>query len=103
MLLSYGTASVIDKPTRIMPLLATIVDHILTNEDRFVIVPGVSEHDLTDRYPVMISISHKMDKNRYCSKAKFTRDLSTFSVDSYNEDLQVKLDDFMLDPNCHQH
>ena len=43
----------------------------------------------------MVSISYKMDKNKYCSNAKFTRNLSTFSVDSFNEDLQIKLDDFM--------
>ena len=96
MLLSYGIASVIDKPTRITPSSATILDHILTNEDRFTIILGVIEHDLTDHYPVMVSISYKMDKNKYCANAKFTRDLSTFSVDSFNEDLQIKLDDFML-------
>ena len=96
MLLSYGIASVIDKPSRITPSSATILDHILTNEDRFTIVPRVNEHDITDHYPAMVSISHKMDKNKYCSNAKFTLDLSTFSVDSFNEDLQIKLDDFML-------
>ena len=96
MLLSYGIDSVIDKPIRITPSSATILDHILTNEDRFTIVLGVVEHDLTDHYPVMVSVSHKMDENKYCSNAKFTRDLSTFSVDSFNEDLQIKLDDFML-------
>ena len=100
MLLSCGIASVIDKPIRIMPSWATILDHILTNEDRFTIVPGVIEHDLTDHYPVMVSISNKMDKNKYCSNAKFTRDLSTFSVDSFNEDLQIKLDYFMLKIPC---
>ena len=59
-------------------------------------MPGVIEHDLSDHYPVMVSISYKMEKNKYCSNAKFTRDLSTFSVDSFNEDLLIKLDDFML-------
>ena len=39
MLHSYGVASVIDKPPRITPSSATILDHILTNEDRFTIVP----------------------------------------------------------------
>ena len=96
MLLSFGIASVIDKPTRITPSSATILDHILTNEDRFTIAPGVIEHYLTDHYPVMVSISLKMDKIKYCSNAKFTLDLPTFSVDSFNEDLQIKLDDFML-------
>ena len=56
MLLSYGIASVIDKPTGITPSSATILDHIVTNEDRFTIVPGVIEHDLTDHYSVMVSI-----------------------------------------------
>ena len=51
---------------------------------------------LTDHYSVMVSIFHKMDKNIYCYNAKFTRDLSTFSVDSFTEDLRIKLDDFML-------
>ena len=49
MLLSYGIASVIDRPTRITPSSATILDYILTNEDRFTIVPGVIEHDLPDQ------------------------------------------------------
>ena len=44
----------------------------------------------------MVSISHKMDKNKYCFTTKFTRDLSTLSVDSFNEDLRIKLNDFML-------
>ena len=57
MLTSNSVTSLITKPTRVTPSTASIIDHVLTDENRLVLTPFVTKYTLTDHYPIMISVS----------------------------------------------
>ena len=93
MLTSNSVSSLITKPTRVTPSTATIIDHVLTNENCLILTPFVIKYTLTDHYPIMISVSQKTDntcKNQY----KFARSFSKFSDEEFIKDLQIKINKF---------
>ena len=59
MLTSKLVTSLITKPARVTHSTATIIDHVLTNENRLILTPCVIKYTITDHYPVMISVSLK--------------------------------------------
>ena len=50
MLTSNFVTSVITKPTRVTPLISFVIDHVLTNENSFILIPFVIKYTLTDHY-----------------------------------------------------
>ena len=62
MLTSNCVTSFITKPTRVTPSTATIIDHVLTNENRLTLTPFVIKYTLTDHYPIIISAFQKTTK-----------------------------------------
>ena len=60
LLTSHCVASLINKPTRVTATTATCLDHILTNENRYVLIPAVIECSITDHYPIMVFIACKL-------------------------------------------
>ena len=82
MLTFNSVTSLITKPTRVTPSTATIIDHVLTNENRLILTPFVIKHTLTDHYSIMIFVSQKTNntcKNQY----KLVRSFSKFSVKEF--------------------
>ena len=55
MLNSNSVASIIHIPTRVTNTTSSTLDHILTNENRYSLLPLVFDYDITDHYPVMDS------------------------------------------------
>ena len=53
---SNCSTNIIDKPTRVTPTSATVLDHILTNENKHQVIPFVIDYDITDHYPVAVLI-----------------------------------------------
>ena len=52
MLKTNRSTNIINLPTRFTPTTATILDHIITNENKHQIYSLVIDHDITDHYPV---------------------------------------------------
>ena len=89
MVTSNSITSLIIKPTRVTPSTATIIDHVLTNENHLIATSFVVEYTFTDHYLIMISVSQKtnnMCKNQY----KLVRSFFKFSVEEFIKDLQIK-------------
>ena len=59
MLSSHCSTSITDLPTRVTCTSATVLDHIITNENRHVIRPVVIHHSITDHFPIMVIIDGK--------------------------------------------
>ena len=90
---SNCSTNIIDKPTRVTPTSATVLDHILTNENMHQVIPFVIDYDITDHYPVAALISRNLSTNR--SKSVLSRSFATFNRDKFNNDLNAKIDNFM--------
>ena len=70
MLNSNYVASIIHIPTRVTNATSSTLDHILTNENRYSLVPHVFDYDITDHYPVMVTISTTTTTTFYFDKIK---------------------------------
>ena len=53
---SNGAFNIITKPTKVITISATLIDHVITNDIIHTIVPSIILSDLTDHYPVSCSI-----------------------------------------------
>ena len=70
----------------------TVLDHIITNENRHEIIPSVIDYDNTDHYPVMTIINRNVTSNP--SQPIFIRSFSKFNSSNFINDLQLRLDNF---------
>ena len=68
MLTFNSVTSLITKPGRVTPSTATIIDYVLTNENRLILTPFVIKCTLTDHYLIMITVFQKPSNMRYNSK-----------------------------------
>ena len=55
MLQSHAYFSLITKPTRVTVSSQTVIDHILTNDCRSLITPGVFSYKISDHSPIFVS------------------------------------------------
>ena len=55
MLNSNSVVSIIHIPTRVTNTTSSTLDHVLTNENRYSLVPLVFDYDITDHYPVIVN------------------------------------------------
>ena len=92
---SNSAASIITKPTRLTDSSSTTLDHILTNENRYSMMPLVIEYDIPDHYPVMVIISNRLNSRRGHDKPILRRSFAKFSADDFNHELQDRIDDFL--------
>ena len=60
MLSSNCSTSIIDIPTRVTCTSSTVLDYIITNENRCVIRPIVIDNSTTDHFPIMAIIDRKL-------------------------------------------
>ena len=90
LIIRNDAAPIITIPTRVTATSSTLLDHIITNDMNQVISPAMIETDMSDHYPILCTVN----KPRY-SIPKFTKklykDKSSFSADSFRNDLQADL------------
>ena len=60
LLSSNCAANIIDVPTGVTASAATVLDHIITNENKQQIFPVVADYDITDHYPVMALVNNEL-------------------------------------------
>ena len=80
---------------RVTATTATCLDHILTNENRYVLTPAAFECSITDHYPIMVFISCKLTVSSI--QSKYVRSLKKLSIKNFNTDLQIELDSVSFD------
>ena len=91
MLTSNSVISLITKPKRVTPSTATMIDHVLTNENRLILTPFVIKYSLTNYYPIMISVSQKTAirvKTNLNSRDHFLNFLSKNLLKTYKQNLK---------------
>ena len=92
-LTSKSVTSLITKPTRVTPSTANIINYVLTNQNRLILTPFVIKFTLTDYYPIMISVSQKIN-NMFKNQYKLGKSFSKFSVEEFIIDQQTKFNEF---------
>ena len=56
MLASNGYFPLITLPTRVIAVFSTIINHVITNDLKSTISPGIIKTNLTDHYPIFCFI-----------------------------------------------
>ena len=90
MLNSNGLFHLVTLPTRITNTSFTVIDHIITNDNKYSIFPGIVKTDISDHYPVFCSID-VISSLRFNSRINFRRDLKNFDKDLFSEELHHTL------------
>ena len=81
---SYFFSQLIVKPTRVTDLSQSIIDHIITNDHKSHIAPGVIEHrDLSNHYPVSVSVDKLKSYNATPTEQIVFRNRRNFQADQY--------------------
>ena len=99
MLASNGYFPLITLPTRVNDVSSTLIDHLITNDHKNYIFPGIIRTDSTDHYPIFSSIntftiSHKLNQQLY------KRDLLNFNAENFCEDLHKSIQNFFPQDNA---
>ena len=85
MLSSNCSTIIIGIPIRVTCTSAAVLDHTITNENRYVIRPVVIDHSITDLFPIMASIDTNFATKN--ASQKFARSFKNFDPVKYNSDL----------------
>ena len=93
MLAANNTHQLITKLTRVTDGSKSLLDHILTNDCKNPITPGVILNDLSDHFPIFCSISKNIS-HKY--PPAYFRDLKHFNSELYSEDLSNNLSSFIV-------
>jgi len=93
MLTANCISSIINQLTRVTPATISIVDHILNNECRYPLIPGVIKYDITNHFPVMVIVCRKICNQQ--DQIRYARSFSNFSPDTFNDELQQLINDYM--------
>ena len=102
MLASYSFFPIISLPTRVTDTSATLIDHIITNDCKNSIFPGIIKTDLSDHYPIFCTIdaaARDRTSNNKSKKPIFQRDLIDFDSDTFCHHLHESLCEF-FNNNC---
>ena len=86
MLASNGYFPLITLPTRVNDVSSTLIDHLITNDHKNSIFPGIIKTDLTDHYPIFCSINTFTFSNKL-NQQMYKRDLLNFTAENFCEDL----------------
>ena len=85
---SYGLLPQILQPTRIQGVSATIIDNIFTNNWDRKIQSGNILTDLSDHFTQFVSV--RREKLDFKKITMYKRDYSTFSEDSFRDDISIQ-------------
>ena len=96
-LISYSIKCAINKPTRITETSKTLLDHLYTNNHNRLIFSGIIISDISDHFPIFAFICNSKAKTKKKVENFSIRDFSNFSVESFNDDLAIRLSQFRVD------
>ena len=86
-IISCGALPIISKPTRVTDSTATIIDHIITNDNKNDISPAIFDtSEISDHYPILCEISLLTDFKPKVTTSYY-RDKTNFDSESFNIDL----------------
>ena len=74
LLASNGYFPLVTLPKRVTETSSTVIDHIITNDHKHSIIPGIIKSDLTDHYPIFCSIKLRSLPNKKSEPPMFQRD-----------------------------
>ena len=83
--------NIITKPTRVTPISATLIDHVITNDIAHTIVPSIILSHLMDHYPVSCSIKQFKSLKSSISNVHFYRDRKNFCPEMFCVELNNSL------------
>ena len=95
MLNSNGFFSLLNKPTRITDSSASLIDHVITNNIKCHVTPGIMNYQITDHLPTFIAL--KNIKKPSSNSVKFYRCMKQFDSTKFCQDLQISLENFVND------
>ena len=93
MLNSNGLFHLITLPTRVTNTSSTVIDHIITNDSKHSIFPGIIKCDISDHYPVFCSIDINAPP-KFSPRISVRRDLQNFDKALFSEELHHILQTF---------
>ena len=99
MLASNGYFPLIILPTRVNDVFSTLIDHLITNDHKNSIFPGIIKTDLIDHYHIFCSIN----TFTFCNKLNqqmYKRDLLNFNAENFCEDLHKSILIFFFSRQC---
>ena len=97
MLLSCGVLPFIIKLTRVSDSSATIIDHILTNDYEYSIIPGIVEtNEISDHYPILRQVNLTRTRKKADSTVTFYRNKSKCDSNQFHDELNISLNDFFI-------
>ena len=99
MLASNGYFPLITLPTRVNDVSSTLIDHLITNDHKNSIFPGIIKTDLTDHYPIFCSINTFTFSNKL-NQQMYKRDLLNFTAENFCEDLHKSILNFFPKDNA---
>ena len=93
---SHAAVPLITEPTRVTTNSSSIIDHIITNDTEHDLRPIVIETDLTDHYPIFCVVNKFKTSTVTKLPKTYYRDKSTFSSQSFCDELEITLANFIL-------
>ena len=96
---SHAFFSVITEPTRVTATSKTCIDHILTNDSRSLIKPGVFSYKISDHYPIFLTITN-LNRNKTNAKDNYSyRNINSINGVNFRTDLEIALNPILVDIN----
>jgi len=89
-LCSLGCYPITNKPTRVVNEAESCIDHIYTNNLSTEIKPYIMLHDISDHYPIYLTVSKGRLKRDV--KQRYFRDTSNVNIIDFDRDLHETLD-----------
>ena len=93
MLNANCSTSITNIPTRITSSSATVLDHIITNENRYEILPFVVNYNIIDHFPVTATTKNNFISQRH--PQRLLRSFNKFNGENFNDDLFSKIENFV--------
>ena len=95
MLFSCGALPLITKPTRVTESSATIIDHVITNDSKHNLKPGIFQtNEVSDHFIIFCQINKALQAKKPKKKVEYYRDKSKFDADMFCYDLNEALRSF---------
>ena len=94
-----GYFPLITLPTRVSDVSSTLMNHLITNDHKNSIFPGIIKTDVTDHYPIFCSINAFTFSSKP-NQQMYKRDLLNFNAENFCEDLHKLILNFFPQDNA---
>ena len=85
---------IVNSPSRVTSTIATILDHIITNENKLQNHPIVIDYDITDHFSVLANV-HCDTVSKGNKPHKFFRSFINFNEKGFINESQLKIETFL--------